>query len=165
MGIQTIKANHWLVAQSDLPSYFLHKLIKGKVGIYEDGEKIDTVEVNGEMRPKLLNIISTFFKDHKCRIAVKTETEVVVDTAYQEHFWKLLLDEVPHDILEKIEKMIEVILAGEHIKSLRRKLSKMQVIEPLKVQETFKSEAADLLFAIQGLYEHIMNDPECSERT
>jgi hypothetical protein len=75
------------------------------------------------------------------------------------------LDEVPHDILEKIEKMIEVILAGEHIKSLRRKLSKMQVIEPLKVQETFKSEAADLLFAIQGLYEHIMNDPECSERT
>ena len=39
MGIQTIKANHWLVAQSDLPSYFLHKLIKGKVGIYEDGRK------------------------------------------------------------------------------------------------------------------------------
>ncbi len=165
MGIRTIEANQWLVVQSDLPAYFLYKLIKGRVGIYEDGEKIDTVEVNEEMKPKLLNIISTLAKDHKRRIAVKTETEVKVDTAYQEHFWKLLSHDAPHDILEKIEKMIEAILIGDHIKSLRRKLSKMQVIEPFAIQETFNSEVTDLLFAIEGLYEHIMNDPECREST
>ena len=165
MGIRTIEANQWLVVQSDLPAYFLHKLIKGRVGIYEDGEKIDTVEVNEGMKPKLLNIISTLAKDHKRRTAVKTETEVKVDTAYQEHFWKLLSQEVPHDILEKVEKMIEAILIGDHVKSLRRKLSKLQVIEPLVIQETFNSEVTDLLVGIEGLYEHIMNDPECRERT
>ena len=165
MGRSTIKANQWLGVQSDLPAYFLYKLIKGRVGIYEDGEKIDTVEVNEEMTPRLLNIISTLAKDHKRRIAVKTETEVEVDSAYQEHFWKLLSHEVPHDMLEKIEKMIEVILVGDHIKSLRRKFSKMQVVGPLAIQETFNTEVKDLLFAIEGLYEHIMNDPECRERT
>ncbi len=58
MGIRTIEANQWLVVQSDLPAYFLHKLIKGRVGIYEDGEKIDTVEVNEERRS--LNCLISF---------------------------------------------------------------------------------------------------------
>ncbi len=165
MGIRTIEADQWLIVQSDLPAYFLYKLIKGRVGIYEDGEKIDTVEVKDEMRPKLLNIIATLAKDHKRRIAVKTETEVRVDTAYQEYFWKLLSHEVPHEILEKIEKMIEAILIGDHIKSLRRKLSRMQVLEPLDIQETYSSEVTDLLYAVEGLYEHITNDPECRDRT
>ena len=165
MGIRTIEADQWLVVQSELPAYFLYKLIKGRVGIYEDGERIDTVEVKGDRRPKLLNIISTLAKDHKRRIAVKTETEVKVDTAYQDYFWKLLSHEVPHEILEKIEKMIEAILLGDHIKSLRRKLSRKQVLEPLAIQETYSSDVTDLLYAIEGLYEHIMNDSKCRDRT
>ena len=77
MALQKIESNQWRVAQDGLPAYFLHKLTKGRVGIYE--------------------------------------------------------------------------------------LSKTTIID-LEIQEAFSREVSELLFAVKGLYERIINDPECRDQ-
>ena len=163
MTIQNFRPNQWLISQGDVPTYFLHKLLKGRVGIYEDGERIASVEVKEGMKPKVLGFISALSGDHKHRASVKTETEVEVDSIYVEHIWGLLLHDLPEDMRKDIDDMIESIYLGDHIKGLRRKLSNRSVID-LEIRPDFDDELVEILQELRLLYENIMNDSECREQ-
>jgi len=156
--------NQWIVSQTGLPAFFVRKLLKGRVGIYEEGEKIATIEVSEGMKPKWLGFTSSLSQDFIHKASIKTETEVEVDTVYTEHIWGLLKNEVPNDIQEDIKHMVEAINVGGHIKGLKIKLSKVPKID-LKIQPDYDSELLEILQELKDIYEHIMSDEECMNQS
>ncbi len=164
MAVQTFEAGHWLITEGGVPSYFMHKLMSGTVGIYEDGQKIAEVEVNDGGRPRWLGFVSTLGKNHHHRASVRTETEVAVDSVYVDHIQGLLRHEVPVDIREDIDLMVEAVSMADHIKGLRRKLAKMKMVDLIPPSDIDK-ELADVLAELKRLYESLMQDEECRDQT
>ncbi|RMH86120.1 MAG: cyclic nucleotide-binding domain-containing protein [Calditrichaeota bacterium] len=160
---QTVPAGQWLIVEGSTPAYFLYKLISGQVGIYKEGQKIATVTVHPGAPPRFLGILSTLSADREHRASVKAETDVEVETIYIDHIRGILAHEVPREIRQTIQAMIEAIVIADEIKSLRRKLSHMPVVE-LEIPETLDPELKHILTELRKLYECLIYDQECREQ-
>ena len=162
MAMQKIAPDQWLISKGDLPAYFLHKLVSGKVAIYDDDQRIATVEVKEGTEPRFLGVLAAMSSDHQHKFSVKTESEVEVDSIYLDRLWSLYLDEVPKEMQAGVQEMVDAILIGDHIKGLRRKLSDTRIID-LELKPGLSSELVDVLNELKTLYESIMHDPECRD--
>jgi CRP-like cAMP-binding protein len=160
---RTIKKGEWIIVEGDIPAYFLYKLTKGKVGIYEEHEEITSVEVKEGERPKFLGFMSTLSEDRKHRASVKTESEVQVDIIYADHIRALLQHDVPAAMRKNIDTMIETIQIGDRIKGLRKHLSEMPEVD-IAIDSGFDPELKEVLDELRTLYQRIIADSECRDQ-
>ncbi len=160
---RTIATGEWIIVEGDIPAYFLYKLTKGKVGIYEEHEEITSVEVKEGERPKYLGFMSTLSEDRRHRASVKTESEVQVDIIYADHIRALLQHDVPAEMQKDIETMIETIQIGDRIKGLRRQLSERLDVD-IAIDSGFDPELKEVLNELKMLYQRIIEDSECRDQ-
>ncbi len=160
---KTVKAGEWIIVEGDIPAYFLYKLKKGKVAIYEEREKITSVEVKEGEKPHFLGFMSTLSEDRRHRASVKTETEVELEIFSSEHIRGLLLHDVPPEMRQDMDSMIETIQLGDRIKGLKRLLAEKPLVD-LKIEADMDPELSEIMQEFKALYLSIMNDPECRDQ-
>ena len=160
----TVKAGEWLITESDMPSYFLYRLLEGAVDIYEEHEKINHIEVNPGDAPKTLGFLSALSYERRHTASVKTVSDIKVEVTNTDHIRGLLRHDVPAAMRNDIDTMIETIVIGDHIMSSNRKLSKMPAIE-LTVEDGLDVELARVLTELKILYQSVLHDSECKGRS
>ncbi|MDP6567152.1 MAG: hypothetical protein QF578_20150 [Alphaproteobacteria bacterium] len=161
---RTIKAGEWLITEGGLPAYFLYKLIKGTVGVYEEGEKLRTIEVTGGTPPHYLGFMSCLAPKGQHSLSVKTESDVEVEVYYVDHIRGLLRHDVSAATWRDIETMIDVIVMGDHIKALRRHIARKKKVD-LRIDDGAIPEIKGVLEELVNLYEEIIHDDECVAQT
>jgi CRP-like cAMP-binding protein len=159
--VNTVKAGEWLITESNMPSYYIYRLLEGAVDIYEEHEKINHIEVNPGDEPKTLGFLSALSYERRHTASVKTVSDIKVEMINTDHIRGLLHHDVPEAIRNDIDIMIETIVIGDRIKSHSRQLSKMPAIE-LTVEKGLDSELAQVLTELKILYQSILHDSECT---
>lgn len=155
-----IRAGEWLITEGGLPAYFLYRLTKGKVGVYEEGEKLRTIEVANGGKPHYLGFMSSLGPERQHSLSVKIESDAKVEVFYIDHIRGLLRHDVPVSMRGDIDDMIETIIMGDHIKAMRRHLARKPRID-LNIGDGLNHEIKDVLEELKSLYEEIIGDKEC----
>jgi len=160
MSIEKFGTNQWLITAGGVPAYFIYRLLKGRVGIYDEGVKVATVEVKEGDNPKFIGFMATLSKDLVHRASVRTETEIEVDTHYIDHVRGLLAHDVSEKMQDDIQNMIEIISAVNQVRSLQKRISNMTKIE-LTIPENTNPELKDILDELDRLYKEVCADKLC----
>ncbi len=158
--IKTIRAGEWLIAEGSIPAYFLYRMTKGRVGIYEENKKIASVEVGEGDKSHYIGFLSSLSEDRKHRASVKTETEIEVEVISTDHIQGLLRHDIPAGMRADIDMMIETIQIGDRIKGLRRIMSEKPIVD-FDIESDTHMELKEILEELKSVYERIVKDPEC----
>ena len=154
MTTETIKAGQWIITEGGAPSYYLYKMLNGKVSIYESGKKINSIEIKEGMKPKILGILAVLRDDRINTASIKAETDVEVETLYMDDFKRLLRHDVPENMRKDIDAIIETIALVSKIRSLRREFSKTLPVK-LQIPDDINPEISEVLSELKELYEVI----------
>ncbi len=160
MSIEKFGPHQWLITAGGVPAYFIYRLLKGTVGIYDEGVKVATVEVKEGDEPKFIGFIATLSKDLVHRASVRTETEIEVDTHYIDHIRGLIEHETSEKMRDDIQKMIEIISAVNQVRSLQKRISCMPRVE-LTVPENTSPDLKNIMGELERLYKEVLEDKLC----
>lgn len=150
MKKETFEAGQWLLTEGNF-AYFLYKLTKGTVSIHYKGKKIGTHEVKKGNPPMILGILAALKRDRQHLASVKTETEVEVEVLNFDHIMGLLKNDVPNDLRNEIDKMIQSITLEDQIKRCKQELSELPPVD-LNIPDKIDEEVRCILTAIKELY-------------
>jgi len=160
MSIEKFGANQWLITAGGVPAYFIYRLLKGRVAVYDEGVKVASVEVKEGDEPKFIGFIATLSKDLVHRASVRTETEIEVDTHYIDHIRGLIAHETSEKTRDDIQQMIEIISAVNQVRSLQKKISNLPRVE-LTVPEDTSPDLKNIMGELERLYAEVLEDKLC----
>lgn len=163
--VRNVSAGEWLITEGGLPAYFLYKLTRGKVGVYEEGEKLRTIKAEAGAKPHYLGFMASIGPDNQHSLSVKAESDVVVEVYSVEHIRGLLRHDIPAAMQADIHNMIDTVVMGDHIKALRRHLARKPKIALRVDGGGISPDLQEVLEELSGLYEEILHDGECLEQS
>lgn len=153
MSRKTIRAGQWLITEGSVSGNIIYKLIKGRVSIYEGGKRINAIEVEEGMKPRLIGVISALTSDRVRTASVRTDTDIDVETVYIDHFKGLLKHDVPAEMKDDIDAIIKSIVVRDKIKRLQRELSEIAPPEKLGIPDNLNQEVSEVLSELMEVYE------------
>jgi hypothetical protein len=153
MDVETIEAGKWILTAKK-EGYFIYKLLKGKVSIYNKGVKISEVEVKEDDGPVFLGIIAALRKDGLHIASVKTETQIEVSKIYLDQIKRMLENDVPENIVDNVKTMINRIVISNEIESLKAKLSEIPDVS-LQIPENIDPNVSEILSEIKKLHDYL----------
>jgi len=159
-----IRAGEWLITEGGVPAYFLYKLVSGKVGVYEKGEKLRNIDATDGAKPHYLGFMSSLGPERHHSLSVKTESDVEVEVCSVDHIRGLLRHDVPAAMRKHIDDMIDTIVMGDHIKALRRRLARKSRVDLGVADGGVNPELKEVLEELTCLYEEVVHDSECMEQ-
>ena len=165
MKIVTFKPGQWIITEDDIPAYYIYKLLYGKVSYHEEGTKIRDIEIKEGGTPKIIGITAALRDDRLHHASIKAESEVKAEVLSVDMIKGILKHYVPDTMKEQIDIMTDTIVLGNHIKSLKRKMSTLPRIEDeqLEVSGDVHPEFSDLLAELKRVYTSIVSDKELVE--
>ena len=104
-----------------------------------------------------------FWPERQHSLSVKTESDAKVEVCNVDHIRGLLRHDVPAAMQYDIETMIDTSIMGDHVKALRRHLSRKQKVD-IQIDEATDPELREVLEELNCLYEEIVHDSECIEQ-
>jgi len=157
MSLRKIKSGQWIIVEGDIQAQFFYKLIKGKVGIFKDGEKITSLEVKKGGKPRMLGFLAALSLNRTHVASVKTETEIELKSMEVSHLRGILQYDVPKSLKNNINSMIETIDMCNQLKSLQKKLSHIPEVK-LNPPKRINQEVAGVLSELSGLYKQVLKE-------
>ncbi len=152
MSRKSISAGQWLFTEGDAPASIIYKLTKGRVSIYEGGKRINTMEVEEGMKPRLIGVISALTSDRVRTASVKTDTDIDVEIIYIDHFKGLIKHDVPAEVKDDIDAIIKSIVVRDKIKRFQRELSEIAPPEKLEIPDDLNQEVSEVLSELMEVY-------------
>ncbi|MFQ5433193.1 MAG: hypothetical protein ACE5EN_11910, partial [Nitrospinota bacterium] len=155
----------WIISEGDIPAYYIYKRLNGKVSYNEDGTKIREIEVKEGDKPVILGFTSALRDDRLNHASVKAESDVKTEMLSVDSIQGILKHDIPDAMKEQIKIMTDTIVLGNHIKSLKRKMSALPRIaeEQLEIKENKHKEVYDLLAELKEVYSQVVNEKELVE--
>ena len=165
MKTVTFKPGQWIITEGDIPAYYIYKLLNGKVSYHEEGTKIREFEIKEGGTPKIVGITAALRDDRLHHASIKAESDVTAEVLSVDMIKGILKHYVPDNMKEQMNIMTDTIVLGNHIKSLKRKMSTLPRIpdEQLEVTGNVHQEFSDLLAELKRVYSSIISDKELVE--
>jgi len=162
MEIRTFKSGQWIITEGDIPAYYIYKLLNGKVSYHEEGTKIREIEIREGDTPKIIGITAALRDDRLHHASIKAESDVKAQELSVDMIKGILKHDVPDTMKKQINIMTDAIVLGNHIKSLKRKMSVLPRIPDaqLKVTGDVHQEVSDLLSELNRIYSSIISDED-----
>lgn len=153
MSIKKIEAGQWLFTEDSVTGSIIYKLIKGKISIYKGDKRINTIEVEDGMKPRLIGVVSALTSERARTVSVETDTEVEVEIMYIDYFKGLLKNDLPAEMQSDIDAIIKSIVVRDKIKRLQRELSAISPPEKLDIPDNINPEVSEVLSELMEVYE------------
>lgn len=165
MKMHTFKSGEWIILEGEIPAYFIYKLLSGKVSYHEEGTKIREIEIKAGDTPKIIGITAALSANRLHHASIRAESDIEAEVLSVDTIKGILKHDVPEDMKDQINVMVDTIVLGNHIKSLKRKMSILPRIpdgEPV-VTGGLHQGVADLLAELKRIYSGIASDTELVE--
>lgn len=163
----TFKPGQWIILEGNIPAYYIYRLMSGKVSYHEDGTKIREIDIKGGDTPKIIGFTAALRDDRFHHASIRAESDIEAEELSVDMIKHVLRREVPDAMKEQINVMIDAIVLGNHIKSLKRKMAALPRIsdEQLEVTGDGSRDLSDLLAELKKVYLSIKSDRELVEHS
>jgi len=156
MEKKNFKAGQWIITEGDTPAYFIYKLYKGKVSYHENGNMIREIDMKNGDKPIYLGFTSALREDRIHSASIKAETDIETEVFSVDSIKGALKHDIPSNMKDDIESMIEVIVLENHIRSLKRMARDIPVIpeDRMQIPRGLTPEVAELVSELIDVYKH-----------
>lgn len=148
----------WIITENETPACFLYRLKKGTVSIHENGNMINTVEVEEGGKSILLGILAVLREERLHKASVRAESDVEVEQVYIESLRNHIGRDVPESFRNDLDLMIDTILINNRIKSLKNSFAERELVTQKMFEDT-PEELFEVFDQLAGMYESsLQND-------
>jgi hypothetical protein len=160
MLTKEISSGQWLYKEGTVHRDYFHKLLKGKVSVYESDQMIGSIEVQEGQKPRLLGVLSVLSGEHdpvndahKHTASVTTNTDITCETIEIGPLKHSLRQELDEDKRSEVDAIVKAIIMSDKIKLLQRRISQLPLPEKFEFPENISPEISEVLHELQELYD------------
>jgi len=160
MSTKEISSGQWLYKEGTEHRDYFHKLLKGKVSVYESDQKIASIEVVEGQEPRLIGVLSVLSGEHdpvgdahKHTASVATESNVTCETIAIRPLKHSLREELDEEKRNEVDAVVKAIIMRDKIKELQLKTSKLHLPEKFEYPENISPKVSEVLHELQVLYD------------
>jgi len=150
MRKEKFSAGQWLLTEGNF-AYFLYKLVKGKVSVYQNETQIGGLDIKEGDNPVVLGILAALNKSRQHSASVKAETDVEVEVISYDAIQGMLAHDLPKEMKEDIDTAIKAIVLKDRMNVCNQELSKLPVVS-LDIPGNINPEVAQVLTSIKAIY-------------
>ena len=136
MLTREISSGQWLYKEGTVHRDYYHKLLKGKVSVYEGDQHMASIDVQEGQRPRLLGVLSVLSGEHdpvndahKHTASVTTNTDITCEAIEIGPLKHSLRQELDEDKRSEIDAIAKAIIMRNKIKLMQRKISQLPLPE------------------------------------
>ena len=147
------RAGEWIIKEGGVSETYVYKLLQGKVLIYEGDQRINTIEVKEDMKPKLIGVLAALSNNRDRTASVCTDTEIKFETISIDQIKNALKKDVAENVREDVDAVIKAITMRDEIKRLQSKIAQLSLPEKLDVPDDVNPEVKEVLSELKDIYE------------
>ena len=157
MTTKNINAGQWIFTESEVPAYFIYRLVGGKVSVHKSGRKVREVEVANGGKPVMLGIAALLRNDLMHMVSIRAETDIKVDQIYVDQVRGVLKNDIPPELRSSLSAMSSTVSLGNEIFGLLGQYSDLPKVD-FDIPEGVGDDAGEVLSEIKRLYGLITKD-------